>query len=130
MARSRGAKRGAAQLRRADPSSVTEDLDHAACVLKAMAHPTRLMIICGLLQHPSTLTEICGVLPFPQSTLAQHLAVLRRAGIIRGVRKARDVRFSVVDDSARQIMHLLCARTTAASWSDLAVCADTEESTA
>ena len=95
-------------LDRAGNGGSTEELDHAASVLKAMAHPIRLVVICGLLRQPSTLTEISSALSVPSSTMAQHLNVLRHAGIIRGARLGREVRFSVVDDSARSIMSLLC----------------------
>ncbi|MCU0612279.1 MAG: metalloregulator ArsR/SmtB family transcription factor [Candidatus Eisenbacteria bacterium] len=108
-------------LDRAGNGGSTGELAHAAAVLKAMAHPIRLVVICGLLRQPSTLTEISIALSIPSSTMAQHLNVLRHAGIIRGARLGREVRFSVVDDSARSIMSLLCRRFAGSpSWSDLA----------
>lgn len=102
-------------------AGATEELGRAASVLKALAHPTRLLVVCGLLRQPSTLTEIGIALSVPSSTLAQHLNVLRRAGIIHGSRRGREVRFFVVNDAARSIMSLLCRRVAESTfWSDLA----------
>jgi DNA-binding transcriptional ArsR family regulator len=53
--------------------------------LKALAHPARLEILRVLAERG---TCICGavveVLPLAQSTVSQHLKVLKEAGFIRG----------------------------------------------
>ncbi len=98
------------------------ELDRAASVLKAMAHPVRLLVLCGLLDAPATLTEMSRALSLPISTLSQHLEVLRRAHIIRGVRWGREVRYHVADERASRIMTMLCARMThrGVGWESLA----------
>lgn len=54
-------------------------------VFKALAHPARLAILRQLLREDRC---ICGriveVLPLAQSTVSQHLKILKEAGLIRG----------------------------------------------
>ena len=59
--------------------------DQVAQVFKALGHPARLHIVRLLARRG---TCICGdmvdELPLSQSTVSQHLAVLKEAGIIAG----------------------------------------------
>jgi ArsR family transcriptional regulator, arsenate/arsenite/antimonite-responsive transcriptional repressor len=56
-----------------------------AFLAKAIAHPTRLRIL-RLLARRSTCVcgDIVGELPFAQSTVSEHLRVLKEAGLVRG----------------------------------------------
>jgi ArsR family transcriptional regulator len=53
--------------------------------LKALAHPARLTIVRALMAaHRCSCGDIVRNLPLAQSTVSQHLKVLREAGLIRG----------------------------------------------
>jgi len=55
--------------------------------IKALAHPARLAIVRALLKVGGDgcfCGEIVRGLPLAQSTVSQHLKVLREAGLIRG----------------------------------------------
>ncbi len=73
---------GPLDLRGSSPDELDEEL---AALSKAIAHPARLHII-RLLSRRSTCVcgEIVGELPFAQSTVSEHLRVLKEAGLIRG----------------------------------------------
>jgi ArsR family transcriptional regulator, arsenate/arsenite/antimonite-responsive transcriptional repressor len=90
--------------------SRSEDLpfEDAARLLKALGHPLRLRLICGLRREPSNLTRIVGALQAPISTVALHLAVLRRMGILREERHGTEVQFSLRDDRVQQILEVFC----------------------
>jgi ArsR family transcriptional regulator len=64
------------------PSSDDEDLARLA---KAIGHPIRAAILRHLLRHGQC---ICGdlveLLPLAQSTVSQHLKVLKQAGLLQG----------------------------------------------
>ncbi|MDP4152687.1 MAG: metalloregulator ArsR/SmtB family transcription factor [Bacillota bacterium] len=52
-------------------------------ILKALAHPVRLMILDLLRQdNKINVTDLCRQLDIPQPTVSKHLSVLRNAGII------------------------------------------------
>ena len=55
--------------------------------IKALAHPARLRIVRALMQvggNGCCCGDIVSYLPLAQSTVSQHLKVLREAGLIRG----------------------------------------------
>lgn len=54
-------------------------------MFKALGNPTRFEIMKFLVTHPSCITgDIVQFLPLAQSTVSQHLKVLREAGWIEG----------------------------------------------
>ncbi len=56
-----------------------------AQLARALAHPARVRIVSLLVQRKSCIcSEIVDHLPLAQSTVSQHLKVLRKAGIIDG----------------------------------------------
>ena len=58
-----------------------------AARIKALAHPARLAIVRALAEiggDGCSCGEIVGDLPLAQSTVSQHLKILRDAGLIRG----------------------------------------------
>lgn len=67
----------------------TEDFarrqNELALVAKAMAHPARIAILQHLIKTKSCVCgEIVDKLPLSQSTVSQHLAELKKAGLIKG----------------------------------------------
>lgn len=53
--------------------------------LEALAHPARLRILSILAERGSCICgEIVEVVPLAQSTVSQHLKVLKQAGLVRG----------------------------------------------
>jgi ArsR family transcriptional regulator len=75
-----------------------EILDENARILKALAHPTRLCIVKGLLdQGSNNVSYIQSCLDIPQSTLSQHLSRLKSVGIIDSERNGTEVYYKVID---------------------------------
>lgn len=59
--------------------------DELAALAKALGHPTRVQILRLLLRRASCVCgDIVDELPLAQSTVSQHLKVLKEAGLIRG----------------------------------------------
>jgi ArsR family transcriptional regulator len=82
--------------------------DEAAGLLKALGHPLRLRLVCGLVREPSSLSRIAGNLGAPISTVALHLGVLRRARVLTEERSGAEIHFRVGDARARLILGALC----------------------
>lgn len=62
-----------------------ERLQLAAELFKALAHPARLAILELLAARTSCVCgDIALELPLAQSTVSQHLAVLKEAGLVQG----------------------------------------------
>lgn len=79
-------------------------------LLKALAHPVRLCIVNGLLDK-----GLCNVsymqqcLSLPQSTISQHLAKLRTAGIIEAERAGLEVHYRIKNDRIKKLIQALAA---------------------
>lgn len=59
--------------------------EEIAALAKALGHPARVQILRILLEKDECLCgEIVDQLPLAQSTVSQHLKVLREAGLIHG----------------------------------------------
>lgn len=77
-------------------------------ILKVISHPVRLCIVRGLLRQPCcTVNKIKGCLDLPQSTVSQHLARLKSAGIVEGERDGTEVRYRVVSKDVVKIVDCL-----------------------
>ncbi len=81
--------------------------DEMSEILKALSHPARLRIVAGLKQDGCNVSEIQKKLGLPQSTISQHLKVLKQAGIIKGEREGTMVCYSVTNDWAKQIITMM-----------------------
>jgi ArsR family transcriptional regulator len=61
------------------------DAERLAIMLKALGNPIRFQIVQTLAERQTCMTyEIVATTPLAQSTVSQHLKVLREAGLIRG----------------------------------------------
>jgi DNA-binding transcriptional ArsR family regulator len=76
-------------------------------ILKALAHPARLKIVSGLLKDECNVGQIQKVLRLPQSTISQHLRILKNAGIIKGRREANKTCYRVIDVRVRKFVEII-----------------------
>ena len=79
----------------------------SAEILKSMAHPVRICIIKGLMEKKCNVTHMQECLELPQSTVSQHLGVLRAKGIIKGERNGLEITYSVVNEDVKKIINAL-----------------------
>lgn len=62
-----------------------KDFESLALTCKAISHPARLAILQTLAQRGTCLCgEIVDLMPLSQSTVSQHLKILKEAGLITG----------------------------------------------
>ena len=83
------------------------DIEAVSEVFKALANETRLQILMGLLEDECNVKGIMERLNLPQSTVSQHLSIMRNKGIIKGTRKGSTVCYRVVDEIVREILILM-----------------------
>lgn len=91
-----------------DSASVKVDfltLKKAAMILRAMNHKLRQQIIKLIDDNKRiTVTEIYVKLRLEQSVASQHLAILRRAGIVKTTRDGKFIYYTVHVEKVKQIM--------------------------
>jgi ArsR family transcriptional regulator len=78
--------------------------EQTSTVLKALAHPDRLTIVAGVMKNECNVGEIQENLGLPQSTVSQHLRILRDAGVIKGRNEGTKRCYKVINDLARTIV--------------------------
>jgi ArsR family transcriptional regulator, arsenate/arsenite/antimonite-responsive transcriptional repressor len=67
------------------PPSTAEEREHLALFCKALAHPARVQIVQFLAGVDTCFCgDIVKQLPLAQSTVSQHLKILKEAGIVQG----------------------------------------------
>jgi ArsR family transcriptional regulator, virulence genes transcriptional regulator len=76
-------------------------------LLKVMANPSRLMILCQLAEGEKSVGEMESVIGQSQSGLSQHLAVLRRKRIVSTRREAQSIYYSLASKEVEEIMAAL-----------------------
>jgi DNA-binding transcriptional ArsR family regulator len=79
----------------------------AALLLKALANPQRLMILCNLAGGELTVGDLIERLPLGQSATSQHLAVLREQGIVATRREAQTIHYSLQPGPAADVIAVL-----------------------
>jgi DNA-binding transcriptional ArsR family regulator len=85
----------------------SNDYEQVGQILKVLGHPVRLRIIAGLLENECNVSQIQRELNLPQSTISQHLSVLKSQGILKGTRDGLNICYQVVDPRVRDIMCVL-----------------------
>jgi DNA-binding transcriptional ArsR family regulator len=80
-------------------------------VFVALAEPTRRQLLdVFAARGEATATVLAAKLPVSRQAVVKHLAVLDRAGLVRGVRRGREVRYAVrperLDATARWLAGL------------------------
>jgi DNA-binding transcriptional ArsR family regulator len=76
----------------------------ASDFLKALAHESRLMILCDLLHGERSVGELEELLSRRQSTVSQQLARLRLEGLVSARREGKTIYYSIASDRARSII--------------------------
>jgi DNA-binding transcriptional ArsR family regulator len=76
-----------------------EQAEDAAERLRKFGQPLRLMILSLLLQGEKSVSEIDVATGIGQPGLSQQLAELRRAGLVTTRRQAKQVFYSIADES-------------------------------
>ncbi len=81
--------------------------ESASRLLKAMANPHRLLILCVLGEGELSVGALNERIPLSQSALSQHLAVLRADGLVSTRREAQTIYYQVHPGPALDVIRSL-----------------------
>ncbi|HEY7643861.1 MAG TPA: metalloregulator ArsR/SmtB family transcription factor [Hyphomicrobiales bacterium] len=81
--------------------------DRASELLKALSNRHRLLIICQLIDGERSVGDLVGFLGIRDSTVSQHLAILRRDGLIAARRDGQTIYYSISSTPARELLKTL-----------------------
>ena len=89
-------------------AALHDNAAHVAQRLRLLAHRDRLIMLCRMTAGEVSVGELVSLTGLPQSSVSQHLAILREAGTV-GVRAEAQSRFyRLVDAQVAGIIAALC----------------------
>jgi DNA-binding transcriptional ArsR family regulator len=83
---------------------LAEQCDSIAGLLKAIAHPQRLKILCRLTEGECTVTELekyCGA---SQSSVSQYLGKMKAEGLLKARRDGKQMFYAIGDEDLSKMM--------------------------
>ena len=81
--------------------------DNASALLKALSNRHRLVIICQLSEKARSVGELAALLGIRDSTVSQHLALLRKDGLVAARRDGQTIWYSIASSPARELVRTL-----------------------
>ena len=87
-----------------DIDRMADNAKRASEFLKALAHESRLMILCILAEGEKSVSQLEDHLGLRQPTVSQQLARLRGDGLVTTRRDGKTIYYSVASDEARTIV--------------------------
>jgi DNA-binding transcriptional ArsR family regulator len=83
---------------------MVDNAKRASDFLKALAHESRLMILCILAEGEKSVSELEDILELRQPTVSQQLARLRADGLVATRRDGKAIYYSLASDEARIVI--------------------------
>lgn len=90
-----------------DIDQLRANADAAGQLLKTLANPDRLLLLCQLSQGEHNVGELEALLGIVQPTLSQQLAVLRREGLVDTRRDGKQVYYRISSAPALALINTL-----------------------
>ncbi|MCG6207266.1 metalloregulator ArsR/SmtB family transcription factor [Rhodopseudomonas sp. HC1] len=81
--------------------------DQASELLKALSNRHRLLLVCQLLDGERSVGELAELLALRDSTVSQHLALLRKDGLVAARRDGQTIHYSIASEPARELLTTL-----------------------
>jgi DNA-binding transcriptional ArsR family regulator len=90
-----------------DPGVMRAAASQACGLLKVLANPDRLLLLCQLTQGPLCVSELEGIVGIHQPTLSQQLGVLRDEALVTTRREGKQIFYSIASSEALAVMQVL-----------------------
>ena len=92
-----------------DSAAMAKHAAQAAALLKRLAHPARLRVLCRLVEGEAPVPELQALTGLSASALSQHLAVLRDMDIVATRREAQAIHYRMQEGPALGVLQALHA---------------------
>lgn len=76
--------------------------------LKLMSHPERLLMLCRMDEGEVSVNELVELTGLGQSSVSQHLALMREEGVVNVRGEAQTRYYSLRDRVVSGVIHTLC----------------------
>jgi ArsR family transcriptional regulator, virulence genes transcriptional regulator len=92
---------------RLDPDRMEAVADEASELLKSLGNRHRLLILCQVTAGERSVGELAMFLGLRDSTVSQHLSLLRRDGLVQARRDGQTIWYSLASAPARRLLETL-----------------------
>ena len=75
--------------------------------LRSLGNRHRLLILCQLTEGERSVGDLAAFLGLRDSTVSQHLSLLRRDGLVRARRDGQTIWYSIASPPARRVLETL-----------------------
>lgn len=89
------------------PEQMRDAAGAAETMLKALANRHRLMILCQLIDKEHSVGELTRFLGLRDSTVSQHLALLRKDGLVETRRDGQTIWYALASVAVRRLVETL-----------------------
>ena len=90
-----------------DPAAMHSAAAQACALLKVLANPDRLLLLCQLTEGPHSVGALETLLGIQQPTLSQQLSVLRDEQLVSTRREGKQIFYSIASAEAMAVLQLL-----------------------
>ena len=91
-----------------DLSELKANAARMAGRIKLMSHPERLLMLCRMDEGEVSVNELVALSGLSQSSVSQHLAMLRTEGVVSIRGEAQTRWYSLTDPLVRGLIHAMC----------------------
>lgn len=88
---------------------MAEKAEQAAQLLSAMANPTRLLILCALVEGEKPVNDLVARTPISQSAVSQHLGKMRALGLVTTRRDGQTIYYRLASEEVSAVLSTLYA---------------------
>jgi ArsR family transcriptional regulator, arsenate/arsenite/antimonite-responsive transcriptional repressor len=89
--------------------AINTEMAELSVLCKALAHPVRVQILQLLLERRCLCGDVVNALPLAQSTVSEHLKILKEAGLIHDEAEGPRRRYCVNHQLLRRFKALIAA---------------------
>ncbi|MBV1704710.1 MAG: winged helix-turn-helix transcriptional regulator [Hyphomicrobiales bacterium] len=86
---------------------MTAQADAACELLKALSNRQRLLILCQLVDGERSVGDLAKRLEARDSNISQHLALLRKDGLVAARRDGQTIYYRIASEPARSVLETL-----------------------
>lgn len=90
-----------------DIDALSAAADEASEFLKSLASPVRLRILCSIMGKEASVGELAEQLGVRQSVASQHLALLRKDGLVKARREGQTIWYALADERVVRVIDVL-----------------------
>lgn len=90
-----------------EASEMAANATEAADFLKKFAHPSRLMIVCALVDGERSVRDLEKTLGIRQPGLSQQIGELREAGLIVGRKESKNMFYRLQDGRVSEFIDMM-----------------------